>query len=532
MKILGIVLYLSVFAMILNVSVEETHGSSLRLAIDASDAGTMDPHFASGGQERTAVDMIFNGLLRYKPGNVSRLEPDLAESMPDVRMTDGRQVWTFRLKKGVLFQAGPTTEPYELTAADVVYSLTKSADPKRCAYSGEYANMVFERVDDYTVRIILAKPLSKNLFLPKMTDYAGGFIVSKRALESMSDKQFKRHPVGTGPFGFKSYQPGKKLRLVAHQDYFRGKPQLDFVDIRYMPDIKDRIRGLKDGSLDIIRGSLQPGWIRELKKIRDVEIDKMGVGETAVIHFNTKAPPLNDIRVRKAIAYGLDRKKFSSPLDKDLTGEVYSQVPVQFLPGGLSQKEVQTAFLDYASDPQKALKLLSEAGYPQGFTLDVISSEMEEYRKTYECIKNQLAQIGIRIHIRIVGHSEMHKLIRQDKNPFVVYICWRPNADIYLTRFFHSESIVKNGLKPDTNFSHYDQIDRLIEAARLEIRTAKQEKLWKHAQLKILEDMASYPLFYQNLIYARKKNVDYGHELVNSMALYPQITEKTRVLKP
>jgi len=532
MKIHGIILYLSVFTVAFNVSVEETRGSTLRLAIDASDAGTMDPHFASGGQERTAVDMIFNGLLRYNPGNASRIEPDLAESMPAVRMTDGRQVWIFRLKKGVMFQAGPATASYELTAADVVYSLTKSADPKRCAYSGEYANMVFEQVDDYTVRIILSEPLSKNLFLPKMTDYAGGFIVSKRALESMGDKKFNRHPVGTGPFRFESYQPGKKLRLAAHQNYFRGKPQLDFVEILYMPDFKDRIRGLKEGSLDIIRGSLQPGWTRELKKNTNIKIDKMGVGETAVIHFNTKATPLNDIRVRKAIAYGLDRNKFSSLFDKDLTGAVYSQVPVQFLPGGLSQKEVQTAFLDYASDPPKALKLLSEAGYPQGFTLDVISSEMEEYRKTYECIKNQLAQIGIRINIQIVGHSEMHKLIRQDKNPLVVYICWRPNADIYLTRFFHSESIVKSGLKPDTNFSHYDQIDRLIEAARLEIKTEKQEKLWKHAQLKILEDMASYPLYYQNLIYARNRIVDYGHELVNSMALYPQITEETRLLKP
>ena len=528
MKLFRILFGLSVFAAIFFLSTEESYGASLRLAMPASDAGMMDPHFASAFHERAVADMVFNGLLRYKPGNVSHIEPDLAEDMPDVEIYNGYQAWIFRLKKGVMFHAGPATESYELTADDVVYSLEKSADPERCAYSGEYADMTFERVDDYTVRIVLAKPLSKNLFLPKMTDYAGGFIVSKKAVESMGDKKFKRHPVGTGPFTYGNYKPGKTLRLSAHKKYFRGKPQLDFVDVLYIRDIKDRIRGLKEGSLEVIYGTLQSEQIREIK---NVNVDTFGVGQVAVIHFNTKVPPLNDVRVRKAIAYGLDRKKFLSLFNENLTEAAYSQVPVQHLPGGLSQKEVQIASLDYPANHQKALKLLSKAGYPQGFVLDVISSEIDVHRKTYECIKDQLERIGIRIKIKVVSHSTMHKLIRQNKSPLVVYISWRPNADIFLTRFFHSESIIKSGLKPDTNFSHYDQIDRLIEAARLEMKTDKQVNLWKHAQLKILEDMASYPLYYLNLIYTRKNFVHYGHELVSSMALYPQITEKTKLLK-
>ncbi|MCP4152814.1 MAG: hypothetical protein GY757_34090, partial [bacterium] len=171
-----------------------------------------------------------------------------------------------------------------------------------------------------------------------MTNYAGGFIVSKKAIESMGDKAFKRHPVGTGPFGYGNYKPGGKLRLAAHKEYFRGKPRLDFVDVLYIPDIKERIRGLKENSLEVIIGSIQSEQIREIKKNKHVKVDTFGVGQIAAIHFNTKAPPLDDIRVRKAIAYGLDRKKFLSLFDDNLTGEVYSQVPVQFLPGGLSQK--------------------------------------------------------------------------------------------------------------------------------------------------------------------------------------------------
>jgi peptide/nickel transport system substrate-binding protein len=123
----------------------------------------------------------------------------------------------------------------------------------------------------------------------------------------------------------------------------------------------------------------------------------------------------------------------------------------------------------------------------------------------------------------------MHKLIRQDVNPIVVYVAWRPNADVYLTRFFHSDSIVVSGAKPDTNFSHYDKIDDLIVEGRTELDPDKQVQLWKDAQVQILEDMIAYPLLYMQQVTARTDNVDFGHELKSVLALYPQITENTTV---
>jgi peptide/nickel transport system substrate-binding protein len=112
----------------------------------------------------------------------------------------------------------------------------------------------------------------------------------------------------------------------------------------------------------------------------------------------------------------------------------------------------------------------------------------------------------------------------------VVYMAWRPNADVYLTRFYHSDSIVVTGAKPDTNFSHYDQIDDLIEAARVETDADKQVQMWKDAQVQLLEDCVTYSLVSANQSYARRSWVDYGHELKSSLALYPQITEKTQIL--
>jgi peptide/nickel transport system substrate-binding protein len=143
----------------------------------------------------------------------------------------------------------------------------------------------------------------------------------------------------------------------------------------------------------------------------------------------------------------------------------------------------------------------------------------------------QLASIGIDIQINVVDHSSMHSLIREDANPIVIYVAWRPNADVYLTRFYHSDSIVVTGAKPDTNFSHYDQIDDLIEAARGELDPEAQVQMWKDAQIKILEDMVAYPLQYQNQVTARHDYVDFGHELKSVLALYAQFTENTTINK-
>ncbi len=505
--------------------------SVLRLALAAANPGILDPHFAAATHDRSIADMLFNGLVRYKPGDSSSIEPDLVECLPRSEIKDGRQIWTFNLRKGIMFHRGPNTGTYELTADDVVYSLQKSADPNRSAYAGEYTGMTFEKSDKYTIRIILEKPLSTTLFLPKVANYAGGFIVSKRAVEAMGDEFFKAHPVGTGPFMFGRYTSGNKIRMNANKLYFRGRPFLDAVEILFMPDITHRELALKAAKVDCIIGKLDAAWAGKMEQETGILVDIHGVGEVVTIHFNTKMQPLADVRVRKAIAYALERDLFLSSFGKSMVKNIYSPVPEHFLPGGLTKEEVETLGLDYAFSLEKARQLLAEAGYLKGFALKIVVSEMDQYLKNYECMRDQLLRININLQFEVVDHSSMHKKIRQGVNPITLYVAWRPNADVYLTRFFHSDSIVVTGAKPDTNFSHYDKIDSLIEAARLEINSHKQIELWKHAQIKILEDMVAYPLHYMNLIYARRANVDYGHELVSSMALYPQITEKTRFLK-
>jgi peptide/nickel transport system substrate-binding protein len=503
----------------------------LRYADKAADLGTMDPHFAAATNDRNLVDMIFNGLIRYKPGDGSVFEPDLAEALPEPELVDGKQVWTFNLRRGVMCHPSDEVPSYELTAEDVVFSLQKSANADTSAYAGEYSGLTVEAVDDYTVKITVDKPISPVLFFPKVADYAGGFIVCKKAYEAVGAEGFKLNPIGTGPFMFDSYSPQEKVLLVANDAYFRGRPLLDGVEYRYMPDINSRELGLKSGELDVINGAAEGIWVERMDAEEGIRVDVYGVGEVATIHFNLTVPPLDDVRVRQAIAYALDRDEFLALFGEPVAANVYSQVPAQFLAGGLTQKEVAELGLEYAVDREKAKELLAEAGYADGFSLEMVSSERESYLKNYESMQAQLAEIGIDIKINVVDHSGMHTLIREDVNPIVIYVAWRPNADVYLTRFYHSESIVVTGAKPDTNFSHYEEIDDLIEGARTELDSDKQIQMWQEAQIKILEDMVAYPLQYQNQVTARWDYVDFGHELKSVLAFYAQFTENTRIVK-
>jgi len=505
------------------------HAKILRIGLHVSAMGSLDPHFAAGSQDRALADMVFNGLLRYQPGNAPKIEPDLAVRLPTFEMVGGRQVWTVKLRKGVLFQPGPQTPAYELTADDVVFSLQKSANREFCAYAGEYEGMTVEAVDRYTVRIIVKHPVSSILFLPKLTDYGGGFIVSKHAIETMGYAGFKQHPVGTGPFRFSRYIRGQEVDLTAHDGYFRGRPQLDGVQIRFVPDIKARETALLNGDLDVITGSGEKGWAEWMGSKPGIIVDTFGVGEVATLYLNTKMKPLDDIRVRRAIAFALSRKKFLNTTGRQFVGAVYSPVPAQFLPGGLAKAEVERLHLSYAQDIVKAKRLMADAGYAHGFTLDLVSSEKRLYRTYYEELRRQLLKIGVVCRIKVVTHSQMHRIIRSDPKPLVIYVAWRPNADAYLSRFFHSEAIVVTGSKPDTNFSNYDKVDRLIEAARLEIDPRRQIELWQQAQIRILNDIAAYPIMYTKQCYARRAGVDYGHPLIATMALYPQFTERTRL---
>jgi peptide/nickel transport system substrate-binding protein len=477
--------------------------------------------------------MVFNGLVRYAPGDITEFQPDLAESW---EVSEDGLTWTFDLREGVMCHPWNGNDGYELTSEDVVYSLEKAADPDRSAYAGEYAGMTFDATGPYTVEIGLEQPVSEALLLPKVADYSGGFVVCQQAVEDLGLEGFANQPVGTGPFMFEDFVPQQRTELVAHDAYFRGAPQLSGVTVRYIPSVSSREAGLDTGELDVIEGPPEQPWVESMRDRGIGEVMVFGPGETATLHFNTSTPPLEQLAVRRALARCIDRSEVRATVGEAVTDPLYSPVP-PLLSGGMTREQVEEAGLLYPVDRDAAMQALQEAGAGD-FGTQIVISERASYLAPMQNLQAQLTQCGVDLELRTVDHSTMHTLIREDTNQIVLYIAWRPNADVFLTRFYHSDSIVVTGDSPDTNFSHLggtdvngdgevESIDALIEEARAELDADAQAQLWQEAQTEILDLAVAYPLYIKSLVFATSEAVDFGYEVESTLALYPQINETT-----
>ena len=520
-------------APVLQAGSAEMHSPQvLKFAVHTSGLTSLDPHFAKGSQDTTLADMVFNSLVRYVPGDMSRLEPDLAESIPEFYIKNGRQIWTVHLKKGILFHSGPFNPAYELTADDVIFSLKKIADPATSPVSQEYKGMTFEKRGDYTLEIILEKPVSPLFFLPIIADHRGGYIVSKKAIRAGGYEAFKKHPVGTGPFMFDHYIPSNKCVLKAHAAYFRGTPQLAGVEMHFMPDNDDREAAFRKGDMDLILGVGDPGWIQKMEKLPQTRIDVFGPGFTGMFHLNRSIKPLDDIRVRKAIIHALDRDLFLAASTKSLVTPVLAPMSADFLPGGIENDKITALGLNVKKDIPLARQLLAEAGFVNGISMTLYGSEKRLFETSYEILQQALADIGIMVELKIKSHSQYHRLIRQNQNAIVLYFSLRPNADNYLRGFFHSDAIVETGATPQTNFSHCTAVDKLLDDARSEIDPKKQIRLWEQAQIRILHDALVFPIMDIKYCVASRGNLDYGHDLITTLAGYPQFDERTSLVTP
>jgi peptide/nickel transport system substrate-binding protein len=504
----------------------------LKFAVHTSSLGSLDPHLLRGSQDYTYADLVFNCLIRYRPGDLSRLEPDIAESIPTFVMRNGRQVWTIHLKKGVFFHPGPFNSAYELTADDVIFSLKKLGNPEFSTMSAEYADMTFEKIDDHTLEIILDKPVSPLFFLPRIANHRGGHIISQKAIQAGGYEGFTAHPVGTGPFMFQQYVPKKTCVLTAYARYFRGTPKLAGVEMHFIPDNDTREAAFKSGEMDLILGVGEPGWIDRMEQVPESVVDVFGPGFTGLFHFNTSVRPLDDVRVRQAIAHALDRGDFLAASSPKLVSPVMAPMSAAFLPGGLTNEKIISLGLNFEKNITKARELLTEAGFEHGFDMTLYGSEKRVFKTAYEILRQSLKEIGIHVNLKIVTHSEYHRIIRKNLNPIVLYFTLRPNADTYLRGFFHSSAIVMAGSNSYTNFSHCRSVDDLLDAALGEMAPKNQIRLWEQAQIKILHGVWVYPLLDIKYCVVRKSNLDYGHYLFNTLAGYPQFNERTSFVLP
>lgn len=493
---------------------------TLIFGINASDVQSLDPHYASGSQDRALVDMMFNGLVRFTPGDSSTLEPDLAEDMPTPsENADGTQTWTFVLRSGIKTHPYGDSEGDDLTPDDALFSFQKAADEASSGFAGDYAGWRFAIGDDGNFEITVPEPISDTLFLPKVANYSGGYIIPKAAYEAVGADAFVTNPVGTGPFSMASYNPQVSVELTAFDDFYRGAPQLAGVDVRFLNDPTSRELALQSGDVHMIAGLPETQWVNRINELDGIVAEIFGVNEVHWINLDIQHPILKDERVREAITLGIDRANHAAIFGDAVASPVYAVTGGDDTPGGLGEQDAQDAGLALTADGERARTLLSEAGHPEGFELDLVASEMDEYRTNYEVLAEELRQIGITVNLEMVQHAAMHELIRQGRNPLVIYVGFRPTADTYLSQFWSTDGGV-------TNFSHFT-VDDLRDQARAETDADAQSELWKQANIEIQTSFAGMGLIRKGQVYARIEGLNYGHDLVSVIQYYPGIDETT-----
>lgn len=484
---------------------------TLRVGVQAQGAGTLDPHRATSTEDVAVTSWMFNGLLRFVPGSADpgHIEPDLAETA--ISSPDGL-TWAFHLREGIAISGGGV-----LTAEDVVQSLRRAADPKRSSYSGDFADVgAIDAIDARTVRIVLKRPIPS---LPGLVaNSRGGMIVPAKAAERAD---FAQAPAGTGPFAFARTEPGVTI-LRAHEAYFRGKPKLAGVEVRYINSDQTREIALTTGELDLAIGKREQRWVERMRMQPGLVVDVFAPGEFRTLLLNTTAPPLDDLRVRQAVEHAIDAVAIAKFVGLDVARPGRSPVP----PGYLGAIEDVPS---YPPDAAKARTLLAAAGHPGGITLHAIVSSVSPQLSVMEVIQAQLKKAGITLEMEVVDHATYHARIRQDASQVVFYGAARfPVADSYLTQMYHSRS-APGQPSANLNFAHCDAADAEIDAARSDTDPVRRAGLWASAQRKIMSAACSVPLFDLLQVWGRSSRVVYGYKLDASLNLAPPLTEATYV---
>ncbi|MBU2534366.1 MAG: ABC transporter substrate-binding protein, partial [Alphaproteobacteria bacterium] len=273
-------------------------GNTLTVRI-GSDISVLDPAQIFQIENQTVAGHVFNGLVKYDQAS-NEIVPDLAESWD---ISDDGKTLTFKLREGVNFHKGYGP----CTSEDVKFTLDRVLDPKTASkYRGQLDGLVkVEAPDPATVRLVLAKPNAG--FLHKVTAFNQGWIVSRKAITELGDKA-KLTPIGTGPFIFEGWTPGSEVRLSANKDYFEGAPKFENLVLRVIKDETAAAIALEKGEVDIFFSLQQPQIIQRLQGKPDITVVNRQANHTINLVLNTTVKPLDDVRVRQAIAHGMNRK--------------------------------------------------------------------------------------------------------------------------------------------------------------------------------------------------------------------------------
>lgn len=446
------------------------------VVIIPQDLDFLDPHLAVAAGTNEVLFNVFEGLL--KPNEKGELYPAVAESY---EVSSDGLTYTFKLRAGVKFHNGSL-----VTSEDVKYSYSRLAGiGADKPLQPQFAVVASVEAPDASTVVIKLKQ-NDSSFLTALT----GAIIPNSYEDS------NKNPIGTGPFKFKEYLPGQRLSVEKFTDYYvKDVPSLDHVEFRIITDPEASLLALKSGEANIYpRVSTE-----RLEELGDTYTTVSGPQNLVqLVAFNISKKPFNDVRIRQAINYAVNKDEIIQGValgNGTKLGSNLSPVLAKYYQEGLEDT--------YATDIEKAKSLLAEAGYPDGFETTLsVPSIYQFHVDTAQVIAQQLGQIGIKVKIEPVEWAVWLERIYKGRDYETTIIGLDGKLDPY-------QILSKYLSDADNNFFNYNnsEFDTTLKSAVIETDDAKRVALYKKAQTILTQDAAAVYIMDPNLNVALDKNL-------------------------
>jgi peptide/nickel transport system substrate-binding protein len=451
-------------------------GGILRAGRD-QEPDSLDPHKTSLAVAEGTMRLVHEPLARTDPdGNVV---PALAESW---ELANGNKTIVFKLKDGVTFHDGTPVD-----AEAVVWTVARHRDPATASPTVFLLGPIekVEAVDRMTVAYTYRQP-----FVPVWVGLTLGYcgILPRRAVEA-GGVQYGRAPVGAGPFKMKSWSADGGIQLDRYDGYRAGAaPNVDGVKLVHYPEDATRMAALETGEIDLIySGSSVPlTGIRRLRGRRGIEVLGRPALTVRTIIFNQRVAPMDNLKVRQALSHAVDPARMVALILDGQGKPAFGPLP-STMPGYAASVEQ----LAYRYDPARARALLAEAGHGSGLRLNAIGNDTPVMRRAAEITQAQFREVGVELAVQTMPIGEWSVAAQRGQTPVVFGGYSYPDPDI-LHATFHSTGGLNYGFIPREANA---ELDRLVEAQRVEFDPARRRDILKDAQEKIVRDADWVPLF-------------------------------------
>lgn len=447
---------------------------------------TLDPAFTRETESTIVTYNIYEGLVEQRAGKVA-LDPCLAKSW-DIS-SDGKK-YTFHLRTNVTFHDGT---PFNAEA--VMFTFDRQFNPKHPYHEKDRTyeywknfnlNSIIQSmrvVDDSTFEVNLNTPDATFLNILSLSFME---IISPTAKKKYG-KDFERKPVGTGPFKFLSWDEEGTVTCLAFEDYWNGRPFIDTLILKPIPDPRTRWLMLKEGQIDMM-GSPNQSDVAEMDTTPGIVLARQPGINIGYMAMNTLKKPFNNLKVRQAIVYAINREKLVREVYGDMGRPAKNPIPPMLL-----GHNDEIRFTPY--DPEKSKQLLAEAGYPNGFkaslwTMTIVRDYMPDGMKAARIIQNNLKAVGIETDI--VAPSWQDFLKRRGMGEHDLSISgWVGDAPD--PHFFFNPLLDKKTaeIKPSTNAAFYrgEEMHQLIMKGKETFDPIERSKIYKRACEVFNEDL-------------------------------------------